>query len=182
MRDFNWGRWAVSGLMLAAPMLGMDCSNDENAHPPSERERIEKGLTLSPVPLNLDGKDRDLLGLGSYVVNAQAACNDCHTHPTLVTGGDPFRGEPEQVNSTHFLAGGTPFGPSLVSPNITPDASGNPAGLSYEDFQHLLRTGREGDGSILQVMPWPIYKNMTDRDLRAVYEYLRAIPHAEPGP
>jgi hypothetical protein len=97
-------------------------------------------------------------------------------------GGDPFRGEPEQINSMHFLAGGTSFGPGIVSPNITPDASGNPGGLSYEDFQRLLRTGRKDDGSILQVMPWPIYKNMTDRDLRAIYEYLRAIPHAEPGP
>jgi hypothetical protein len=25
---------------------------------------------------------------------------------------------------------------------------------------------------ILQVMPWPIYRFMTDRDLNAVYEYL----------
>jgi hypothetical protein len=173
MRDFNWGRWAAFGLMLAAPMQRLDCS---------DRERIEKGLTLSPVPLNLDGKDSDLVGLGSYIVNAQAACNDCHTYPPFVTGGDPFQGEPEQINSTHFLAGGTPFGPSLVSPNITPDASGNPGGRSYEDFHRLLRTGRKDDGSILQVMPWPIYKNMTDRDLRAIYEYLRAIPHAEPGP
>ena len=29
---------------------------------------------------------------------------------------------------------------------------------------------------ILQVMPWPTYRNMSDHDLRAVYEYLRAIP------
>ncbi len=32
------------------------------------------------------------------------------------------------------------------------------------------------DGDLLQVMPWPIYKNMTDHDLRAIYEYLSAIP------
>jgi hypothetical protein len=34
---------------------------------------------------------------------------------------------------------------------------------------------------LLQVMPWPVYQDLTDRDLRAMYEYLRAIPHAEPG-
>jgi hypothetical protein len=34
---------------------------------------------------------------------------------------------------------------------------------------------------LLQVMPWPVYQEMTERDLRAMYEYLRAIPHAEPG-
>jgi hypothetical protein len=178
MRGFMLGNWVMFGLAVAAPMGGWECCDDEH----SERERIEQGLTLSPVPLDLNGKDRSLVGLGSYIVNAQGACNDCHTYPSFVPGGDPFLGEPEQINSAHFLAGGRPFGPSLISPNITPDASGNPGGLSYEDFAHLLRTGREADGDILQVMPWPIYKNMTDRDLRAMYEYLRAIPHAEPGP
>ena len=29
---------------------------------------------------------------------------------------------------------------------------------------------------LLQVMPWPVYSNMTDRDLKAVYEFLRSIP------
>ncbi len=179
MRDFKWGTWVVFSLALAAPMVEQEhCGDAEH----SEQARIARGLNISPVPLDLDGKDRNLVGLGSYIVNAQGACNDCHTNPPFVPGGDPFQGEPEQINSAHFLAGGRPFGPNLISPNITPDASGNPAGLSYEDFEHLLRTGREADGSILQVMPWPIYKNMTDRDLRATYEYLRAIPHAEPGP
>jgi hypothetical protein len=31
-------------------------------------------------------------------------------------------------------------------------------------------------------MPWPVYQSMSDRDLHAIYEYLSAIPHAEPGP
>ena len=25
-------------------------------------------------------------------------------------------------------------------------------------------------------MPWPVYGQMTDTDLRAIYEYLRSIP------
>ncbi len=31
-------------------------------------------------------------------------------------------------------------------------------------------------------MPWPVVGKMIDVDLHAVYEYLRAIPHAEPDP
>ena len=177
MRDWKLGCWGVLVLALTAPLGGCD-NDDEDTE---EQARITKGLMLSPVPLNLEGKDRDLVGLGSYIVNAQAACNDCHTNPPFKPGGDPFKGEPEQVNAEHFLAGGTPFGPTLVSPNITPDASGKPAGLDADEFLNLLRTGREEDGDLLQVMPWPIYKNMSDRELRAVYEYLRAIPHAEPA-
>jgi hypothetical protein len=32
------------------------------------------------------------------------------------------------------------------------------------------------DGNLLQVMPWPTFQNMTDHDLRAIYEYLSSIP------
>jgi hypothetical protein len=73
-------------------------------------------------------------------------------------------------------AGGRTFGP-LISPNITPDQDGRPAGLTYAEFESLMRTGRDPeDAHILQVMPWNIYGKMTSRDLRAMYEYLRAIP------
>ena len=37
-------------------------------------------------------------------------------------------------------------------------------------------------GDLLQIMPWPIHANMTDRDLQAIYEYLSAIPCLEGGP
>jgi hypothetical protein len=35
---------------------------------------------------------------------------------------------------------------------------------------------------LLQVMPWPVYGQMTDRDLQAIYLYLSALPRAEPPP
>ena len=66
------------------------------------------------------------LGLGSYILNTQGASNDCHTFPPYAPGGNPFRGERERINAARSLAGGTPFGPGIVSPNITPDAAGRP--------------------------------------------------------
>ena len=147
----------------------------------SEHDRVEQGLDIAPVPLEFDKKDRVLVGLGSYIVNAQGACSDCHTCPTYVPGQNPFQGGSGAINPTNYLAGGVPFGPVLRSANITPDESGQPAGLTLEEFKTLIRTGREEDGSILQVMPWPIFRNMTDRDLEAIYAYLSSIPHAEPG-
>lgn len=36
------------------------------------------------------------------------------------------------------------------------------------------------DGSVLQVMPWPTFHNMTDHQLTAIYEYLSAIPCLSP--
>ena len=87
-----------------------------------------------------------------------------------------------QINATNYLAGGVPFGP-IISANITPDANGKPAGLDFEEYLELIRTGHDPDDpdEILQVMPWPIFRNMTDHDILAIYTYLSSIPHAEPG-
>jgi mono/diheme cytochrome c family protein len=139
--------------------------------------RVARGLEISPVPLDRRGKNPVLLGLGSYLVNAAGGCNDCHTSPSYLPSGDPFKGETEIINTAQFLAGGRRFGP-IVSANLTPDEFGRPAGLTFEQFATALRTGRDPDDAshILQVMPWPVYGNMTDLDLRALYEYLRAIP------
>jgi hypothetical protein len=64
-----------------------------------------------------------------------------------------------------------------ISANITPDASGRPAGLTLSEFVAVLRTGVDpDDGHHLAVMPWRVYGQMTDRDLEAIYEYLSSIP------
>ena len=84
-------------------------------------------------------------------------------------------------------SGGRQFGP-FTSANLTPDHAGRPAGLTLHEFIQALRTGKDPDGSgrLLQVMPWPVYGKKTDRELTAMYEYLRAIPHLpnnpKPGP
>lgn len=69
----------------------------------------------------------DTVGLGSYIVNAQGGCGDCHTFPPCAPGDNPFLGEPERMDSARYRAGGTPFGPGIVASNLTPDASGRPA-------------------------------------------------------
>src|ERR1017187_434377 len=57
-----------------------------------EEARIHRGLAIAPVHLNLE--DRDLVGLGSYWVNAVADCNGCHSAgpPTeyIVPTGNPY--------------------------------------------------------------------------------------------
>jgi L-ascorbate metabolism protein UlaG (beta-lactamase superfamily) len=52
--------------------------------------------------------------------------------------------------------------------------------LTLAAFKNLLRTGHDPDvaGALLPVMPWPIFGMMSEQDLNAVYEYLRAIPPA----
>src|SRR5690349_3208969 len=86
---------------------------------------IQRGYELNPVPLILTGRNRALVGLGSYIVNT-GACNECHTHPSYAFGGNPFLGQPERINTDQFMTGGRQFGP-FTSANITPDALGRPA-------------------------------------------------------
>jgi hypothetical protein len=83
---------------------------------------------------------------------ARSATTATPTHPTR-KGGNPFLGQPEQINADQYLSGGRVFGPVAVSRNLTPDHTGKPAGLSFEECRHLLRTGQDPDapGKMLQV-------------------------------
>jgi hypothetical protein len=213
-----------------------------------EEQLVRVGYAIAPVPLNLEGKNRDLVGLGSFIVNAQGDCNGCHTaggppNFNYANEGNPyFLNQPlgTKTDPTTYLAGGTPFGqavpssasvggfpsgsipssyppngypsdpttgfpyagPVIVSRNLTPDKNGRPeAGHTLAEFKEILRTGKDFDnihptcqsdtdpniapgvcipppvdGSKLQVMPWPIFHNMTDHQIEAIYEYLSAIP------
>jgi len=100
--------------------------------------QAQQGREITPVTVNLMGKDPNLVYIGSYLVNGQGGCNSCHTCPSF-TGVNPFlvggRGFPvgpsvpapalphlpigpkppgpptahTPVNTSFFLGGGTPF-------------------------------------------------------------------------
>lgn len=179
-------------------------SDDANEGQDPEQSRIRRGFAIAPVPLNTQGKNCALVGLGSYLVNTNE-CVDCHTRQPgqpnwFVTGGSPFLGQPEQINTAHYLWGGGVFNARdaqgnlhpVISRNLTPDASGLPAGYTFEQFRFVIRTGTDlknlephipsDSQDLLQVMPWPLFDDLTDHDLRAMYEYLRAIPCVEGPP
>ena len=208
---------ACAGVAMAATLLGSPRGKADDRGDNSE-SRIEKGFEIAPVHLNLEGKNRELVGLGSYLVN-MGGCNDCHdTGPAaqFVRGGNPFFGQPKKVNPATYLGGGRNFGPvsgppspDIVSRNLTPSTkTGLPEGdHTFEEFLEIFRTGKDFDhlhpncsaivttscfpanppfdGDLLQVMPWPNFKELTDHDIRAIYEYLRAVPCVQgnyPGP
>ena len=172
----------ITALTLTTLASTDDRRNDERRD--DDASRIAKGFDIAPVHLDLRGKDRALVGLGSYLVNAVGGCVDCHTNPTYAHGGNPFLGQAKQIDVTHYLAGGGIFGP-FISRNLTPE-NGLPEGHTFSEFKEIMRHGTDFDhahpqfGPLLQVMPWPLFQDMTDRDLRAIYEYLRAIPPALP--
>jgi hypothetical protein len=170
---------ALSLFVGAAGMAVLRADNDRSESHDSD-PRIQIGLAYvrtQGIKLTLKGRDRSQVGLGSYLVNAVGGCNDCHTAPPYTTDPYAFLGAPKQVNVACYLAGGQEFGP-FVSRDITPWEQGKPAGLTFRQFLHVMRTGEDPDrpGQLLQVMPWPVYQTMTDGDLRAMYEYLSTVP------
>jgi len=131
------------------------------------RARAAQGLRISPVAVRTSGLTRRQMlrvGLGSYIVNGTADCNGCHG------------------SAAGFLAGGNPFfldraGHVVWSRNLTPDANTGLT-LTEDQFVQTIRTGKDhlDQSRMLVVMPWLIYRWMSDEDLKAVYAYLRALP------
>ena len=134
---------------------------------------------------------------GKYLVTL-AGCNDCHTPKTpagepdskrLLTGhpaNEKLAAVPAGLlapnkwgaltnnNLTAWVGG---WGVSFA-PNLTPDKATGLGSWTPEIFISSLRTGKHrGDGRpILPPMPWPMYKDMTDGDLRAMFAYLQSLP------
>jgi len=177
--------FAVLGVAFTSVFLAAVVTTAENPSSNSDESKIQQGLQISPVLLDLKGKNRASVALGSYIVNT-TGCNDCHTCRSYAS--DPFHGGTGAINATNYLAGGvvfnTPDG-TFTSANLTPtlDTGLPDGGHTFEQFLSMMRTGHDADPpfAILQVMPWPIFGKMTDHDLRSVYDFLSAIPHAEPG-
>lgn len=140
----------------------------------------------------------ETIARGKYLVTI-AGCNDCHTplkmgpqgpepdmdrmlsgHPASLVMPPPTKlpDGPWQIQtaatSTAFAG---PWGVSYTA-NLTPDEDTGLGLWSLANFRDTLRSGKHlGRGrDILPPMPWPMYRNLTDADIEAVYSYLRTIP------
>ena len=107
----------------------------------------------------------DRVAWGQYLVTI-GGCEDCHTpndHGAEIPGMN--------------FAGGMVFKTAqaqAAAANLTPD----PSGISYYDealFLKVMRTGYVGARKLSPIMPIPVYSNMTDDDLKAIFAYLRTL-------
>src|SRR5690349_9879942 len=147
-------------MMIKSPRVQADSADSDS--------RIQIGYNIAPVVLNTRGLNPALVGIGSYIVNAQADCNGCHNSPDLggewAAGHSPYFGQPKMVNTKGYLGGGVPFGPfpgkgiggvgplMVFSRNLTPGCDSAPCtnplpegGHTLQDFMTILRTGHDFD-------------------------------------
>jgi len=134
---------------------------------------------------------------GQHLVTI-AGCNDCHTpkkmtphgpeidsslllsgHPALMPPPDVDRSEMEKkglavTNTLTSWVG--PWGISYAS-NLTSDATGI-GNWEESNFILALREGKykgvSSGRSLLPPMPWQMYRNMTDDELKAVFAFLKS--------
>ena len=144
----------------------------------------------------------ELLERGKYLVDA-VGCDDCHSPKVMTENGpapDPARrlsghnrNEPLppmeknagqngwvlfNMNLTAFVG---PWGVSYAA-NLTPDDTGIGA-WTFENFLTAIRKGKykglEGSRDLLPPMPWQMYRNLNDEDLKSIFTYLKSLPPVE---
>lgn len=139
----------------------------------------------------------ELVKRGSYLVNA-VGCDDCHSPKKMGPHGPEiiedlrFSGYPSErpvlpVDSQSIQKGWMMLGTDLTSAagpwgvsfaaNISSDATG--IGNWKEDqFFRAIREGKSkglaGNRDLLPPMPWPMYRNFSDEDLRAIFAFLKS--------
>ena len=85
----------MAGMLIKSPRVHAD-DNDLEA-------KVQIGFQIAPVSLNLDGKDRTLVGYGSYIVNGANDCNACHNSGVppnfeYLPGANPYANQRKVLN------------------------------------------------------------------------------------
>lgn len=119
--------------------------------------------------------ENDKIKYGAYLFNA-AACNECHT-----------KQEKGKKIVGMELAGGFEFpmatGGVARSANITPDKETGIGKWSEKMFVDRFKFYADSanhtipvkKGTFNTVMPWTMYANMKESDLKAIYAYLKTV-------
>ena len=149
-----------------------------------------------------------LVKRGAYLVNS-IGCDDCHSPKKMGPHGPEVVAETRfggflasnpigKVDTNVIKNGWAMFGPDFtntVGPwgmsfaaNISSDETGI-GNWSEQQFITALRKGKlkglEGSRDLLPPMPWFVYKNLTDEDLRSIYAYLKTtkpVKNVVPAP
>lgn len=142
------------------------------------------------------GASPDAVKRGEYLVMG-SGCHDCHTpHKLGPQGPEPdmalaLSGHQANVKfppppaasgpwigmfAATMTAWAGPWGISY-SANLTPDAETGLGSYTEAQFVQAIRDGKkQGRGRpLLPPMPWPMIRNYSDDDLKAIFAYLRTL-------
>ena len=77
----------------------------------------------------------------------------------------------------HLYGHAPAFRERMDAANLTPDEESGLGMWTEEMFVGAIRQGKKyGNGRpLMPPMPWPAYSHLTDRDVRAVFAYLKTV-------
>jgi hypothetical protein len=82
----------ISVALSAGILLFVSQTTSASNAQPGFDPRVSAGFGLAPESLRVRGRDVELVGLGSYIVNGARGCNDCHDQiPSAQLGYRQFR-------------------------------------------------------------------------------------------
>jgi mono/diheme cytochrome c family protein len=130
--------------------------------------RLIAAFTILVCALPVGAQSETRLQRGKYLMQTIVACGNCHTPQT-----------PKGPQRGRELAGGTPFeepfGIAYAS-NITPHKATGVGRWTDKQIIAAIREGKRPDGSIIgPPMPIALYRDMSDRDVKAIVAYLRRV-------
>ena len=106
---------------------------------------------------------------GSYLTHYIANCRGCHTNRNMMTGA--YTG-PDFAGGLKFESSAKD-GAYTMSPNLTPDQeTGRITGWTEDQFINRFRMPKVIS---ISEMPWDQFRNMTDSDLKAIFNYLKTL-------
>lgn len=117
-----------------------------------------------PVFIRIADSSADRIARGRYLTQI-GGCEDCHT---------PEDKMHRPVKGMEFAGGKQIEGFPARSANLTPD----PSGISYYDedmFVRVMHSGHVGARALNPPMPWWIFRNMNDEDLKSIFSYLQTV-------
>jgi mono/diheme cytochrome c family protein len=185
----------VPFLLSLSSLLVASCTDSLSASQEAVRKAAPATTSANPAA-GVVAADKSLVERGKFLVHI-GGCNDCHTPFKMgANGPEPdmsrmLSGHPEKmilppppkaqgpwimsVAATNTAWAG-PWGISYTA-NLTPDELTGLGIWSEQQFIKTLRTGRHWGVArpILPPMPWQALAQLPDRDLRAIYAYLRTV-------
>lgn len=185
-----------AGAIILSFVVAWAACNEAAKDPQPEKDENSNGGFESPEKW------------GEHLVTI-AACHDCHT-PKIMTPHGPdfdsskllsgrqadvadFEINRQEMEKKGLAVTGDltswvgPWGVSYAA-NLTSDSTGIGA-WKEEQFIYAIRQGKfkglENSRPLLPPMPWPVYRHMTDNELKAIFAYLKTtkpIRNVVPAP
>lgn len=186
--------FAISAVLLSSLAFAVSCGNRQAKNEDQDGSKTSVMDTSNRASGGYESPEK----YGEHLVLI-TGCNDCHTpkkmtprgpepdmslmlsgHPAKMPDPPVNRKESESkglISTQDLTAWVGPWGVSYAA-NLTPDATGL-GNWEEGNFMNALRKGKhkgiDTERGILPPMPWQMFRNMSDNEIKAIFAYLKSI-------